>query len=379
MFHLGGPGGPGHSLLPVAEELARHGRVETLVPEPGWVADSYGRLGPVTVARYGALTYARRPRDVAALAHRLTREVRGFRAAFRRRRPDLVLVVTTTLPAALIAARLERIPAVVYAAEIYDQRWKGSRLLRHWGRALARGTAAAAGGVVCCSHAVARQFAAVDPARLGVAYPAIGEAVAGGDRERGRRTHGLDGADPCLAVVGAISRGRGQDVALRALPLVRRRHPAARLVFVGAPHPRPVDLAYADELHALARELDVEDAVVFAGALDDVADVYAAADVLLNPARVEEAFGRVAPEALIAGVPVVASRVGAVEEVIRDGVTGLLVEPGDPAALAAAAIRLHEDSDLRERMVAAGAADVRERFTAAASQATFRRVIERVA
>lgn len=378
VFHLGGTGGPGRSLLPMAEALAEDGTLETLVPEPGWVADEYGRLGAVTVARYGALAYARRPAAVAATARRFATEVRGFRAAFRARRPDLVVVVTSSLPAALLAARLERIPALVYAAEIHDQLWKRSRARRLWGALLARGTLRAAGAVVCNSRAVAAQFGAAGTDRVTVAYPAIGEDVAGGDRDGWRRRHGLEDADPCLLVVGAISRGRGQDVAVRALQSVRERHPRARLALVGEPHPRPVDLAYAEELRELARELGVADAVVFAGVTDRIADAYAAADVVLNPARLEEAFGRVAPEALVAGRPVAATRVGAVEEVVRDGETGLLVAPGDPEALAGAALRLHEDAELRGRLVEAGRADVRARFTAERNRAVFARAIERV-
>ncbi|HEX8646004.1 MAG TPA: glycosyltransferase family 4 protein [Thermoleophilaceae bacterium] len=375
VFHLGGAGGPAHSLLPEAEELARTGRLETFVPEPGWVADRFGRLGPVTIGRYGALTYARRPRDLALLVRRLAAETRGFRTAFRDRRPDLVMVATTTMPAALVAARLERIPTLVYAAEIHGDGWKASRARRLWAAALLRATAAVADGIVCCSHAVAQQFPVAEPHRIAVAYPAIRDEVAGGDRERGRRRLGLEGAGPCLVVVGAISRGRGQDVALRALALVRSRHPAARLAIAGAPHPRAVDRAYASELRRLAVELGVADATVFAGELDETADLYAAADVVINPARLEEAFGRVAPEALLAGVPVVATRVGALPEVIRDGVTGLLVPPDDPEALAAAVTRLYGDAALRERIVAAGREDVCARFTVEASRAAFSRVI----
>jgi glycosyltransferase involved in cell wall biosynthesis len=376
VFHLGGVGGPGHSMLPVTTELARRGGVEVLVPEPGWAADRYAELGRVSVGRYSALTYARGLVDGARLARRVIRETRGFRAAFRRRRPELVIVVTSTLPAALVAARLEGIPAVAYAAEIYDQQWKDAPLLHVWGRLLAHGTALAADVVVCCSETVARQFPSRSDGRLAIAYPPIRSELANGDRGRGRHRHGVEDADPCLAVIGALSRGRGQDVALRALPLVRERIPTARLLVVGEPHPRAVDIAYAEELRALASELGIAGSVVFAGASDEMADVYAAADVVVNPARFAEPFGRVAPEALVAGVPVVASRVGALEEVIGHDRSGLLVPPDDPTALAEASIRLWEDRELREELVTQGRAEALARFSEAQNLAVWANVLE---
>ena len=84
--------------------------------------------------------------------------------------------------------------------------------------------------------------------------------------------------------------------------------------------------------------------------------------MVVNPARFAEPFGRVAAEALVAGRPVVASRIGAIPEVVRDGRDGLLVEPDDPEALADAVIRLLDDSALAERLVRSGRERVLERF-----------------
>jgi GT2 family glycosyltransferase/glycosyltransferase involved in cell wall biosynthesis len=374
VFHLGGVGGPQRSLVQAMTWLGERGSVEFIVPEDGAAADEYEPLGPVTVANYTTLTYARGVRRVASAALDLARDVRFFRRELRRRRPDVVVVVTTVLPAVLIAARLERVPSVVYAAEIFTQQWKGDRL-RLWGEGLARATGALAGGLVCCSETVARQFPVRNRKPIAVAYPPIGREYARGDRDRGRARYGVDAADPCLLVVGNVSRGRGQDVALRALPSVRRNHPAARLLIVGAPHPRPVDIEYAGELRRRAEDLGVADAVVFADPTDAMADVYAAADVVLNPARFAEPFGRVAPEALMAGRPVVASRVGAIPEVLTDGVDGLLVPPDDPEALAAAVARLIEDAGLAESLARRGRDRVAERFGYAQDRAAWTRVL----
>jgi glycosyltransferase involved in cell wall biosynthesis len=117
---------------------------------------------------------------------------------------------------------------------------------------------------------------------------------------------------------------------------------------------------------------------VFAEPTDAMADLYAAADVVVNPARVSEAFGRVGAEALVAGRPVVASRVGAIPEVIRDGVDGLLVEPGDPGALTAAVTELMEDPARAAQLVESGRRRVLERFGYEQDLAAWRSVVEPV-
>jgi glycosyltransferase involved in cell wall biosynthesis len=356
--------------------LADRGPVEVIVPASGPAEEEYRAIGEVTVADYSPLTYARGLREGARMLRTLTRDVRFFRAELRRRRPDVVVVVTTVLPAVLVAARLERVPAVVYAAEIYDQEWKTAPLLRLWGTLLARGTALLSDGIACCSIAVARQFPRRGRKAVTIAYPPIGRDYEGGSREAARARYGLEPADPCLVVVGSVSRGRGQDVAIRALPSIMRRFPAARLLVVGAPHPRPVDLEFDAEIRQLALDLRVADAVVFAGPTDAMADVYAAADVVVNPARFAEPFGRVAPEALVAGRPVVASRVGGIPEVIRDGVDGLLVASERPDELAAAVIRVVADPDMAARLVSSGRRRVLEKFGLEQDLAAWVAVIE---
>jgi glycosyltransferase involved in cell wall biosynthesis len=378
VFHLGGVGGPQRSLGGAMGWLRERGTVEFIVPEAGPAAAVYGRLGAVTVSDYSALTYARGIRPALRAVRQLVSEVRFFRRELRRRRPDLVVVVTTVLPAVLIAARLERIPSVVYAAELYQQEWKGSPLLRVWGGLLAAGTAWLADGIVCCSDAVARQFPTRSRKPLSVAYPPIGREYEQGDRERGRARYDVEDAQPCIAVVGSLSRGRGQDVAIRAMPLIQRRFPAARLLVVGAAHPRPADLAFAEELRTLTDELGVSGAVVFAEPTDAMADVYAASDIVVNPARFEEPFGRVAPEALIAGRPVVATSVGAIPEVIRDGVDGLLVPRDDHEALAAAVERHLDDPARASDLTASGRQAVLEKFGEAQDLAAWKRVLEAV-
>ena len=98
------------------------------------------------------------------------------------------------------------------------------------------------------------------------------------------------------------------------------------------------------------------------GAVDDPAALYSAADVFVNPARVPEAFGRAACEALLASCPVVTTRVGGVDEALRDGETALFAEPEDAGALTSAISALLADPDLAQRLARNGKEDVEARF-----------------
>src|ERR1700710_1886089 len=85
-----------------------------------------------------------------------------------------------------------------------------------------------------------------------------------------------------------------------------------------------------------------------------IADLYAAVDIVVNPARFAEPFGRVAPEALVAGRPGVATTVGAGPWGVREGGDAVLVRPDDPGALASAVIDLAADPERARRLVATG-------------------------
>lgn len=359
VFHLAETSGPSLSLEAELESLARSGSLHVLVPGPGRVAERYADFADVEVAPYSALTLPRGPAGAVQLAGRVRREMRMFRARLRELRPQRVVAVTTMLPALLLAARAEGVPVLVYAAEMVP---RGPGAGRRAGGAVALGTTRRlAGAIACCSDAVAAQFAAPGAPPTITVHPPI-RPPDGGDREGFRRRHGIDSDAPCVAVIGSISHGRGQDVLLRALPRLRERFPDMRVLLVGEPHPRSADAAYRDELRSLAAGLGVTGALVWTGFVERLSDVYAAADAVASPAR-REAFGRVAAEALLAGRPVVAARVQAVPEVLRDGVDALLVPPDDPDALATALERVLDDRELSDRLVRNGADRVAREFS----------------
>jgi glycosyltransferase involved in cell wall biosynthesis len=386
IFHLAETSGPSRSLDNELRWLSEHGTVEVVVPGPGPVAERFGKFATVHVLDYEALTLSRDPVSAARSARRIGRQARAFRALIAERRPELVVVGSAMLPAATIGARRERVPLAVYAGELFPGAGIGGAsrggpadtVKRLGGRALTRATGALADAVLACSQTVADQYSGARRAQVSILYPPIPD-LSGSDGAAFRAELGISTDDPLLVAVGNVTENRGQHVLISALPAIRAELPGARVAIVGDPHPRPRDLEYRDRLAALAGELGVADAVSFEGHRDDVSGVLAGADVVVNPRLVGEAFGRVACEALSAGTPVVAMREGAVPEVLRDGETALLVDPGDPGAIASAALRLLTDRDLAARLVAAGRRDVVRRFSPERSVAEFRRVATELA
>ena len=151
-----------------------------------------------------------------------------------------------------------------------------------------------------------------------------------------------------LLAVCRLEPQKGVDVALRALPDVVGRHPRAELVVLGEGPQRA-------ELEELARSLGVT--AHFPGRVPDVSAWLRRADVLVHPVR-WEGFGLALLEAMLASLPVVASRLSAIPEIVVDGETGLLVPPDDPAALAAAITRVLDDpGDYGERGLARARAE----------------------
>jgi glycosyltransferase involved in cell wall biosynthesis len=175
-----------------------------------------------------------------------------------------------------------------------------------------------------------------------------------------------------LVLVGAVKPGKGQEEAVRALAAAREAGAAADLTFVGS------SLAtFRAWVSEVAVAVGVSDHVRFTGFLDDPYREIAAADVCLVCSR-REAFGRATIEAMKCGRAVIGAASGATAELIQDGVTGLLYEPGNIGALRDAIVRLDRDPDLLERLGEQARAWATERFTSERYGRDLERVIDRV-
>jgi glycosyltransferase involved in cell wall biosynthesis len=185
----------------------------------------------------------------------------------------------------------------------------------------------------------------------------------GVDAETFRPLEGVEKEPGSLLYVGnSEDRNKGARYLLEALHLLKSgRGPAGldlHLTLVDRPR-EALELA-----PRLVAEFGLEDQVTFSGRVtrEELVRLYNRSELVVSPS-LYEGFGLPAAEAMACGVPVVATTAGAFPEVIDHGVTGLLVSPGDPAALAEAIAQLMDDAALRRRMGDAGRARIEERFT----------------
>ncbi len=178
----------------------------------------------------------------------------------------------------------------------------------------------------------------------------------------------LDSDTPLVGTVCRLAPQKGVAHALRAFSQVANRHPAAHFIVAG-------DGPLRAELMRLTESLGLGARVHFLGWRDDPHNVIAALDVLMGPSY-WEGFGLVLLEAMALGVPVIASRVSAIPEVVVDGETGILAAPGDEDTLSSALSLLLGDPDLAQAMGAAGRARLEARFTAERMVAGVRAVYE---
>jgi glycosyltransferase involved in cell wall biosynthesis len=176
------------------------------------------------------------------------------------------------------------------------------------------------------------------------------------------------GAPPLIVAVSRHDPRKGWDVLLAALDRLRRQGVPFRACLAGGGPQLAAD-------RALARRLGLGDgSVEILGEVPDSFALLRRADVFVLPSRAEQSGSLSLLEALQAGCAVVASRVDGIPEDVTDGASALLVEPGDPDALAGALARLLGDAGLRRRLGTAARKVFEERFSAAAFAAALGRV-----
>lgn len=173
----------------------------------------------------------------------------------------------------------------------------------------------------------------------------------------------LNGQRPLIGMVARMSRGKGQAVLLRALARVRVTHPQAMGLLIGGVGTAADDAVYQQELRQLYLQFGLEDHVIWAGAVPNerIPSFLAACDVVVNPSFLEP-FGRVIVEAMLMAKPVIATLAGGAPELIEEGRSGYLTEPGNDQALAARIAALLDNPALAEEIGTAAAIRARSLF-----------------
>ncbi|MDD5680768.1 MAG: glycosyltransferase [Candidatus Omnitrophica bacterium] len=167
--------------------------------------------------------------------------------------------------------------------------------------------------------------------------------------------------DFTIGIISRITPIKGHADLLRAAAILFRKTPNIKVLVVGdAPPNKP---RYKEELEVLTRQMGISTIVDFMGSRSDIPEILSKLDVLVLPTRTPEAFGRVIIEAQAVGVPVVATGVGGITDIIRDGENGLLVFPEDPHSIADAVTRLLKDPELGRSLARKARREVEEKYS----------------
>jgi glycosyltransferase involved in cell wall biosynthesis len=302
---------------------------------------------PLAVLRRSVMS----PNGVRRVVAAWAADAGGLGRLARSRDVALVHTNTSVTLGGAAAARVAGVPHVWHVREIYAgfERWFPAyrRLLL------------SAQALPCVSRAACLQFDGA-PAAF-VLHDGLAVDARLGDRAHARAALGLAPDAFVAAVLGRISGWKGQDVLVSALgeePL-RGRADVVALV-PGAPSRG--EERHRRELHALAARLGVADRLHDVGFQDDLELLYGAADVVVVPSKQPDPLPNAALEGCAAGCCVIAAAHGGLPEIVREGETGRLVAPRDPAALARVVAELAGDAGQRARLGAAAAVDVRARF-----------------
>lgn len=162
-----------------------------------------------------------------------------------------------------------------------------------------------------------------------------------------RREWGIGAENPLVGMVGRLSHWKGQDHFLRAAQIVALLHPDVRFVLVGGTFPGQDHLR--DGIIALVSELGLSSSVIVDDFRSDIPDVLRAYDVFVLPSTQPDPFPTVVLEAMAAAKAVVANAHGGCMELVEDQVTGILVNPANPEAMANAICFLLEH--VQERLI----------------------------
>lgn len=280
---------------------------------------------------------------------------RRLRALLRRQRFELVLSFqeAANIPV-LLALRLmapaerprsavstQSAPSVVLADAKPRTRWRVSTAMRRLYPLADR--------VIVASQGVAGDIAAVAPGAAGRIICIYNAGIDASVVERAREPYShpfFETGEPVLVACGRLTEQKDYPTLLRAIARIRTERPARLIVLGDGPLQR--------DLTALARELGIDDAVDFAGYVDNPHPCMARASIYVLSSR-SEGFGNVLVEALALARPVVATDCPhGPGEILDRGTYGRLVPPGDPEALAEAALDLLGDPDEAARMAALG-------------------------
>lgn len=286
-----------------------------------------------------------------------TRVIRRLREIVEARRPDIILTHHVKSHFLMKCSGLWR----RYTWVCFHHGYTTTNLKMRAYNRLDRWSLPTAARVITVCDAFARDLTSADVPRerISVQHNSIRpEQSASDDEVRALKVRlGLGADERVVLAIGRLSREKAHIDLIKAFAALRESHPEvnARLIIIGdGPERAPLESA--------AASLGVSERTYFAGQLSDVRPYYVLADVLALPSH-SEGSPYVLLEAMAARVPVVATRVGGVPEMVKDEESALLVEASDPPQMAAALARLLTDEELAQRLSANAFALVATRYS----------------
>ncbi|MFN3476458.1 MAG: glycosyltransferase [Candidatus Methylomirabilales bacterium] len=286
---------------------------------------------------------------------RVARCLLAFSADLKKEKPEIVhgLLFHAYILAAFVA-RIARVPIVIASRRSlgYFKVGKPHYLLAE--RLANRMTDLIVANSEAVKEDVIRQEK-VEPAKVRVVYNGIDPSLYDVPADPALRAElKIPEEAKIVGVVANLIHYKGHRSFLKACQTIKRKHGAVKFLLIG-------DGPLRGQLEELARELGLEQDVRFLGSRHDIPELLALMDVAVLPS-LEEGFPNAVLEAMAAGKPVVATRVGGVPEAVIHGETGLLVPPKDPQALADAILALLDDPPRAEEMGKAGRERVKKEF-----------------
>ena len=327
-------------VLPARGELGR------LLDEAG--VETHVR--PLAVLRQGLVSI----NGLVGLSARLRRDVRELRSLPGADDVSLVHSNTSVVLSGQPVASALGARHLIHVREIYAGAG-GAVASRLW--PLLRARLLHADALACVSGAVARQFG--ESPQAFVLYDGLPAPPVAPSRSQARRALGLSEHVFVVALLGRVSAWKGQDVLAHALADPALSEAVGLVAGDAFPGEERHEMAIAD----LRDRLGLGERLRLLGFREDTPNVLAASDVVAVPSTRPDPLPNSAIEAALAGLPVVAAAHGGLPEIVQDGETGLLVTPGDPAALAGALHELATDPARRARMGEAAGRHARTLFS----------------
>lgn len=362
VLHFPEFGGPHNQMLRLTRPLQGRG-VESLAVLPEGAGADRLRAGavPVEIMNLGRVRAVKDPRVQVRMLGRFPLDMWHLIRLFRREKPDVVVLSGLMNPHAALAARVLGIPVMW---QLLDTRppMPVRKFMMRVIRALSD-SLMPVGYNVAASHPGSESFGD----RMVVFYPPVDTDAFRPQPESAKPLRvelGIPMDAPVVGVIGNINPQKGHEYFVEAAAIVKRSIPDARFVVAG--HIYPNHRAYYESLLERARSLDLEPGkdIFYLGSRQDIPDILASIDLFaLASVPNSEGTPTVILEAMACGVPVVASDVASVGEVVSDGQTGYVVPSMEPEIMASRIVDLLQDSDRRRVFSATGRKRVESEFS----------------